>query len=173
VCNCLNISFLFCARHDWFHSVPFRSIPSFSTGFRTRGKQLLESGEFSNQWFHGFKKRYNICLRRPTHKAQAVPSSKRQLIRSFHRDIRAKAAIGNQLGSLGRFRLSCIANVDQTPLPFTFTNGPTYRPLNSHDLVVRHTISTFISRPLVDLTISHDFQQNFQRHTKSPYHVMI
>jgi len=46
--------------------------------FRTTGKQLLESGDtfkFSNQWFHGFKKHYNICLRRPTRKAQAVPSS--------------------------------------------------------------------------------------------------
>ena len=100
--------------------------------FQTRGKQLLESispgdkFKFSNQWFHGFKKRYNISLRRPTHKAQVIPSSKSELIQSFHRDIRAKAATGNQLGPLGRFRLSCIANVDQTPLPFTFTNGPTY-----------------------------------------------
>ena len=36
-----------------------------------------------------------------------------------------------------------------------------FRPLNSHDLVVRHTISALMSRPLADLTISHDFQQNF------------
>jgi len=42
------------------------------------------------------------------------------------------------------------------------------RPLNSHDLIVRHTISAFISRPLADLTISHDFQ-NFQRNDKSPW----
>jgi len=55
-----------------------------------------------------------------------VPSSKSELIQKFHRDIRAKAATGNQLGPLGRFRLSCIANMVQTPLPFSFTNGPTY-----------------------------------------------
>ena len=34
-----------------------------------------------------------------------------------------------------------------------------YRPLNSHDLVVRHTISSLISRLLVNLTISHDLAE--------------
>ena len=82
--------------------------------------------KISNQWFHGFKKHYNISLRQPTLKAQVVPSSKSELIQKFHRDIRAKAATGNQLGPLGRFRLSCIADMDQTPSPFSFTNGPTY-----------------------------------------------
>ena len=33
------------------------------------------------------------------------------------------------------------------------------RPLNSHDLVVRHTISLLISRLLVNLTISHDLAE--------------
>ena len=33
------------------------------------------------------------------------------------------------------------------------------RPLNSHDLVVRHTISVLVSRLLVHLTISHDFTE--------------
>ena len=43
------------------------------------------------------------------------------------------------------------------------------RPLHCHDLVIRHTISAFISRPLADVTISHNFQQNFLRHAKSPW----
>ena len=33
---------------------------------------------------------------------------------------------GIRLGTLERFKLNTIANVDQTPLPFTFTNGLTY-----------------------------------------------
>ena len=44
----------------------------------------------------------------------------------FHHAIRKEAAKGHQLGMLRRLRLNCIANVDQTPLPFTFTNGSTY-----------------------------------------------
>ena len=55
-----------------------------------------------------------------------VPLSKVELVRSFHRTIRKEAKKGLQLGTLGRFRLNCIANVDQTPLPFTFSNGSTY-----------------------------------------------
>ena len=68
--------------------------------FRTRGQQLLKSispgskFKFSNMWFDGFKKCYKISSCHPTHKAQVVPSSKRELIRSFHRHIRAKAATG-------------------------------------------------------------------------------
>ena len=40
--------------------------------------------------------------------------------------IREEAKKGVQLGTLGRFMLNCVANVYQTPLPFTFTNGSTY-----------------------------------------------
>ena len=32
-----------------------------------------------------------------------------------------------QIVKLGQFTSSCVANVDQTPLPFTFTNGSTYK----------------------------------------------
>jgi len=34
--------------------------------------------------------------------------------------------VGPQIGKLGQFNTSNLGNVDQTPLPFTFTNGPTY-----------------------------------------------
>ena len=100
--------------------------------FRTRAKQLLQAilGEcqikFLNGWFDGFKKHYKISLRCSTNKAQHVPSDKRELIRNFHRKIHQEAAVGPQIGKLGQFRSSSVANVDQTPLPFTFTNGPTY-----------------------------------------------
>ena len=98
--------------------------------FKTRGEQLLQSmsphpGEFKFSE-SGFKRRFKLSLRRPTHRAQVVPSSKVELVRSFHRTIRKEAKKGLQLGTLGRFRLNCIANVDQTPLPFTFSNGSIY-----------------------------------------------
>ena len=101
--------------------------------FKTRGEQLLQSMssqrsefKFSDSWFDGFKRRYKLSLRRPTHRAQVVPLSKAELVQSFHRTIRKEAKIGVQLGTLGRFILNCVANVDQIPLPFTFTNRSTY-----------------------------------------------
>ena len=103
--------------------------------FKTRAKQLLQATagtsvssqfKFSDAWFDGFKRRYNISLRRPTNKAQSVPVTKKQLIQNFHRKIRQEAAVGPQIGKLGQFNTCNLANVDQTPLPFTFTNGPTY-----------------------------------------------
>ena len=42
---------------------------------------------------------------------------------------------------------------------FTSFQWAVARPLNSHDLVVRHTISALVSRLLVHLTISHDFTE--------------
>ena len=104
--------------------------------FKTRVKQLLQKTQveseaesqfkFSNAWFSGFKRRYKISLRRPTNKAQHIPTDKRELIRKFHRKICQEAAVGPQIGKLGQFTSTSMANVDQTPLPFTFTNGSTY-----------------------------------------------
>ena len=82
--------------------------------------------KFSNGWFDSFKRCFNICLRRPTNKAQHTPADKQQLIRKFHQEIRQVAKSGEQISELGRFTSSSVANVDQTPLPFTFTDGPTY-----------------------------------------------
>lgn len=50
----------------------------------------------------------------------------RELIQNFHQKIHQEAAVGPQIGKLGQFTSTSMANVDQTPLPFTFTNGPTY-----------------------------------------------
>ena len=97
-----------------------------------RAKQLLQATDsvshfkFSNAWFDGFKRRYNISLRRPTNKAQRTPADKKELIQSFHRKICQEAAVGPQIGKLGQFGSDNVANVDQTPMPFMFTNGPTY-----------------------------------------------
>jgi len=113
--------------------------------FRMRGQQLVKSFPSGSKF--NFLTTGSMDFKTATksvcamlHKAQVVPSSKRELIRTFHRDIRTKAATGNQLGPLERFRLSCIVNVDQTPLPFTFTNGPTYEDKRSKTVWVKEEL---------------------------------
>ena len=34
--------------------------------------------------------------------------------------------MGPQIGKLGQFNTSNLANINETPLPFAFTNWPTY-----------------------------------------------
>ena len=100
--------------------------------FRVRGKHLLlelhpeASFQFSCSWFDGFKNRYRISLRRATNACQKAPDDKMEAIRQFHQSIRRKAKSEQSSGPLGRWTLRHIANVDQTPLPFTFTDGATY-----------------------------------------------
>ena len=62
-----------------------------------------------------------------------------QAIRSFHNDIR-KLAAGNgedEQCDVGCFKLSQIANMDQTPLPFSFTNGDTYADTGDKTVWIR------------------------------------
>ena len=100
--------------------------------FRVRAKQIMEvtnpeaSACFSNSWFDGFKQRHKISLRRATNISQKPAEDKRGAIQGFHRNIREIAGKGDQTGTVGKFELGQIANVDQTPLPFTFASGETY-----------------------------------------------
>ena len=88
------------------------------------GKPLFK---FSSAWFDAFKLRHNITLRRITNKAQVVPSTKIDNIRSFHLFIREQAAKGDSIGPLGKWKLSGIANMDQTPIEFDMcAKGATY-----------------------------------------------
>lgn len=100
--------------------------------FRTRAKQLMEKlhpeadFKFSPGWFDRFKERAGISLRRSTNVSQHKPSDLEVKIRQFHLNIRRVASQGENVGPLGQFKLSTIANVDQTPLPFTFNGGEGY-----------------------------------------------
>ena len=59
-------------------------------------------------------------MRRATNSCQKPPESKKEAIRHFHHLIREISLEGEQVDEkLGRFHLSCIANVDQTPLHHT------------------------------------------------------
>lgn len=100
--------------------------------FATRAKQLMSElhpsveFKFSQGWFDCFKFRNKLSFRRRTNVAQKHPSDLEENIRYFHQDIRRVASTGEKVGPLGQFSLSTIANVDQTPLPFTFNGGQGY-----------------------------------------------
>ena len=112
--------------------------------FKARAKAILSTThpnntfKYSEGWFTRFKKRYKISLRRPTNKAQKHPETKEDDIQKFHKTIRKV-----QISSVGdgqkeeKFQLCQIANMDQTPLPFSFTSGPTYDTTNVSTVWVR------------------------------------
>ena len=61
------------------------------------------------------------------------------------------------MGQLGRFKLSQIGNVDQTPLPLTFTDGKTYDDMGTSNVWVCSGSSGFDKRQYsVQLTIFAD-----------------
>ena len=88
--------------------------------------KFSENFKFSAGWFDAFKRRHKIVLRRRTNVCQKPPSNK---IEALHRDIRRKATNGSKDKMIylsGKFSMQQIVNVDQTPLPFAFTDGQTY-----------------------------------------------
>ena len=82
--------------------------------------------KFSPGWFDRFKARNKLSYRRSTNVAQTKPADMEDKIRAFHLEIRRVAASKDSGEPLGKFQLSTIANVDQTPLPFTFNSGQGY-----------------------------------------------
>ena len=111
--------------------------------FKLRAQQILKDMDsettfrFSDRWFGAFKRRHKISLRRATNVAQKEPEDKRRAIQQFHRQIREVASEGNQLNLLGQFQLCQVANMDQTPLPFCFTDGSTYADTGEPTIWVR------------------------------------
>jgi len=91
---------------------------------------------FSGTWFAGFKKRFDIRLRCKTKQAQKPPEDFREKIESWLQFNRRNMVIkpnsdcgiphGLDIPTVGRFKLSEIANMDQTPIAFEFLSGCTY-----------------------------------------------
>lgn len=85
---------------------------------------------FSNGWFQGFRRRYHIALRCKTKQAQKCPEDFRPKIEQWLKFNRRNTVInlGSDCGVpraltiplVGRFKLSEIANMDQTPIAFEF-----------------------------------------------------
>lgn len=70
---------------------------------------------FSQGWFDMFKSRNKISYCRATNIAQKTPTDYEEMIQKFHQSIRRIAASDGSKSGLGKFSLSTIANVDQTP----------------------------------------------------------
>lgn len=89
---------------------------------------------FSNGWFRGFLYWHNISLRFSTNKASQLPIDYEESILNWIKYNRYNSKIrpDNELGLgdtsevAGRYRLSNICNMDQTPLPFEYLSGQTY-----------------------------------------------
>ena len=75
-----------------------------------------------------------MCTKKPA-------ADKREAVKQFHRIIRAIAHEERPTRPVGRFTLQQIANVDQTPLPFSFTSGGTYADTGDKTVWVRSGIS--------------------------------
>ena len=109
--------------HQEFQTLRQRGMKVKAYWFRVRAKQILNelnpevSFSFSNGWFDRFKARYSISLRRTTNIAQRPANDKEESIRVFHLNIRQQARLrsGEELRDIGRYKLSQIANMDQTP----------------------------------------------------------
>lgn len=91
---------------------------------------------FSGTWFQGFKTRYRIVLRCKTKQAQKPPEDFREKIENWLKFNRRNTIINPnsdcgiscllETPLVGRFKLSEIANMDQTPIAFEFLSGRTY-----------------------------------------------
>ena len=74
-------------------------------------------------WFDGFQERHHISLQKGTNVCQRPTDDKEAAIQHFHRSIQIKPSLGIVPGNIKQWTMEKIANVDQMPLPFTFTDG--------------------------------------------------
>jgi len=90
--------------------------------------------QFSNRWFRGFLSWHRITLRAITNKASQLPSDYLSAIIEWMRYNRRNSQLRSENEftendvevEVGRYRLSNICNMDQTPLPFEYLSGHTY-----------------------------------------------
>ena len=93
---------------------------------------------FSDGWFHGFLGRHKISLRIITKKAQKVPAEYQSLVINWLRFNRCNSQpfMSPPYSSsffdivlqppVGRYELSNIGNLDETPIPYEYLDGKTY-----------------------------------------------
>ncbi|CCE34825.1 uncharacterized protein CPUR_08764 [Claviceps purpurea 20.1] len=107
--------------------------------FRQRAQELFQElyptvahdFTFSEGWFNGFKRRWNIVPRRITKQASKLPAEYAAIASKFLRFIRrVSQPIMQHL--LTRFPLSRIINFDETPIPFEYLDGVTYDTKGVH-----------------------------------------
>lgn len=114
----------------WFHRVSKELFIEFYPENVPTGTTF----RFSNGWFRQFLSCHQISLRFVTNKASKLPSDYNETVLEWLRVNRrnSQLRLNNEIGlgenepNIGRYRLSNIANMDQTPLPFEYLEGRTY-----------------------------------------------
>jgi len=108
---------------------------------------------FSNGWFRGFLNRHRISLRSITKKAQKVPGDYEMLVvnwlRFNRRNSQPRTASFWEVAlerPVGRFELSNICNLDETPIPFEYLQGKTYNRVGEKTIWVKETRSGWDKR---------------------------
>jgi len=115
----------------------------------TRRWTYLEM-KWSNAWFQGFRRRFNISLRCKTKRAQKSPEELRPTIQNWLQFNRRNTVVleGSDCGKLrspeveatriGRFLPCHVINMDQSPLAFELTTtGRTYAKKGDHTVFLR------------------------------------
>ena len=105
---------------------------------------------FSNAWFRGFFSRWHrISLRFVTNKSSQLPSDFGEVILSWMRFNRQNSllrldkgwGVGDIPGVVGRYELSNISNMDQTPWPYEYLEGRTYNRIRDRTIWVESSHS--------------------------------
>jgi hypothetical protein len=86
---------------------------------------------FSDGWFSRFLHRNNITLRIITNQAQETPAQHCEMIINFlcfnRRNSQLRDGSEDTVYAVGRYLTSNIINMDQTPLPWEYLEGRTYK----------------------------------------------
>jgi len=103
---------------------------------------------FSNRWFRGFLGRHRISLRSITKTAQKLPEDYRILVinwlRFNRRNSQPRAVCFWEVSlqhPVGRYELSNICNLDETPIPYEFLDGKTYNPIGEKTIWAKESKS--------------------------------
>jgi len=103
---------------------------------------------FSNRWFRGFLSRHRISLRSITKTAQKLPEDYRILVinwlRFNRRNSQPRTACFWEVSlqhPVGRYELSNICNLDETPMPFEFLDGKTYNSIGEKTIWAKESKS--------------------------------
>lgn len=129
--------------------------------FRRHAKQLFNTCYplaldtifvFSLGWFSGFLYRHHISIRFTTNKAQKIPDDYRRMIINWLRFNRRVSQPQNffekagLISDIGRYLLSNIANLDETPIPFEYLDGRTYDTIGLKTIWAKSTKSGWDKR---------------------------
>jgi len=146
-------------RRGWFRQV------SKAIFGETYPAEPLTNFAFSNGWFRGFLGRHRISLRVVTNKSSQLPSDFGEEIVNWMRFNRGNSqlrpdderGLGDSAATIGRYCLSNIVNMDQTPLPFQYLEGQTYNNIGDRTIWVQGSQSGWDKRQgTVQLTVCAD-----------------